>query len=813
MRLLLQCAALCCALFATAVQARPFTIDDLMKVDQRSVLGASPDGRWLVITVDQGPDKAARFDYGALPQYVARRLYKVDLAKPGPATPLLTQDADAGYSAGPFSPDSRRLLVTRMRGHESDTGVVDLASGRVRWLGVGLDFSLMGRTAQWRSAHEIVAIVTPTDRPHFVFRRGWESMAYRQAAARITAENGGPSVLAIGSGKYLDRGAPGFERTLVRIDADTGAVTRLDTGEFLDLEISSSGRFVASYRYGADIQPRADDRILGGTLARRRDLAVYDLQSNRRVPGCGDCDLSSFLMAWAPRTDRLLVYARRPGQTPAEGALVMATPDGDRLEIRRFDHIQTHLDATYEGFEIPRAGWVGETPVVLGRLRGPSGASADAWLKISDAAPQPLLPLSVPATPDRIVSDAAGRLWISGGGRVLRVAGGRVTASDQGAPAPSRTLGEQGRPSMAQLVGGDRMLVQRDGRLVTLLADGQKDLGPASVNALLVTAGGWSVVADRDQHGVETIRARRAGRTVDLLTLNPQLSAIDFGEVRSIAHKGPRGEPLTSWIVLPPDWRSDRLPPLVVIPYPGRGVFSASAPPADARPGAGYSTVAASVLAGQGFAVLYPSLPHDRFPNEPAQGLAEEILAVVDAVGAAGLADTRRVALWGHSFGGQAALSAATQSDRFAAIICTAGIADMVTRWGNNVLQSTPEEGLPFLGTFGYFETGQMAVGGPPWAVPDRYVRNSALFQADKIKAPVLLAYGDLDEYGYGQGAEMFAALYRQGKDAKLLNFWGEGHVVNGPGNVRRLYAEALSFLDQAFGKPRQGDPRQAPRP
>jgi dipeptidyl aminopeptidase/acylaminoacyl peptidase len=269
---------------------------------------------------------------------------------------------------------------------------------------------------------------------------------------------------------------------------------------------------------------------------------------------------------------------------------------------------------------------------------------------------------------------------------------------------------------------------------------------------------------------------------------------------------------LTSWIVLPPDWRADHLPPLIVIPYPG-DVFSASRPPADARPGAGYTTIAASVLAGHGYAVLYASLPHDRFRNEPAQGLAEEILAVVDAAGAAGLADTRRVALWGHSFGGQAALSAATQSDRFAAIVCTSGIADMVTRWGNNFLQSTPEEGLPFLGTFAYFETGQMSVGAPPWAAPERYIRNSALFQADKITAPVLLAYGDLDEYSYGQGAEMFAALYRQGKDAKLLTFWGEGHVVNAPGNVRRLYEDVLDFLDQAFSEGGSAQPAQTARP
>lgn len=813
MRLLLQCAALCCALFATAAQALPFTVDDLMKIDRRSAVGASPDGRWLVITIDRGLDHAPRFDYGAAPQFVARRLYRVDLAHPGPTTPLLVQDADAGYTAGPFSPDGRRLLVTRMRGHSSESGVVELATGAVRWFGVGLDFSLMGRTAQWRGDHEVVAIVTPVDRPHFVFRRGWESMAYRSAAARITAETGGPSVLTIGSGKYLDRGAPGMQRTLVRIDVDTGRFRPLATGEFLDLELSSSGRYVATYAYGADIQPRASDRILGGTSPRRRDLSVFDLETDRRLPGCEDCDLSSFLLAWAPRSERLLVYARRPGLQPEAGDLMVLTPQNNRLAARRLDRVRPRLDYTYEGFEIPRAGWVGETPVVFGRPAAGPDSPPDRWLKVVGEGTAPLLPEAAPARPDRIVSDAAGRMVLVGNGRALRIAHGRLASLDGATAAPAPVLGEQGRPAMASLIAGDALLVRRNGRLVRLTADREQDLGEISDTALVVTGSGWSVIADRDRHGVETIRARHAGETVELMTLNAQLAGLEFGEVRAIAHKGPSGEPLTSWIVLPPSWRADHPPPLVVIPYPGRGVFGAAAPPADARPGAAHSTVSPLVLAGHGYAVLYPSLPHNRFPNEPAQDLAEEILAVVDTPEVARLADTGRVAIWGHSFGGQAALSAATQSDRFKAIICTAGISDMITRWGSNFLQSTPEEGLPFMGTFGYFETGQMAVGGPPWVVPERYVRNSALFHADKITAPVLLAYGDLDEYGYGQGAEMFAALYRQGKDARLLTFWGEGHVVNGPGNVRRLYHEALDFLDEAFGARPAAEPGQPARP
>ena len=809
MRLLLRCAALCCAFIAISAQARPFTVDDLLKLDRRGEVGISPNGRWLIVSVIRGQANAPRFDYDATYPFAARRLYRVDLAHAGPATPLLAAEDAAGYTAGPFSPDGRRMLVSRLRGHAWETGVVELATGAVRWFGVGMDFPLFGRAAQWRSNHEVVAIVTPPTEPHVLFRRGWERSAFTANARGVTAETGGPSVLAIGSGRFLDRGAQGVRKTLARIDIDTGAVTPLASGEFIDLEVSSSGRYVAAYQYGADLQPRAGEVIRGGTASRRRDLVVVDLVAGAVVPGCGDCDLSPFLMAWAPSDDRLMIYARRPGETVAQGRLQIVTPRPGRLEVEAVKGVRPAIDSTSEGLEIISAGWIGSRPAMLGRRGEDPETTPAAWLRVDDKGPSPVLP-ATSATPSRIVADAKGRLLVLAGGKALRIQDGRTSAMGEASPAPDMPLGETGRPMMARLTTGDDILVRRQGRLVRLDGSGAHDLGPMGDQAILAGDAGAIVSATRDAHGVETIAVQQGAKVTPVLTLNPQLAAVEFGAVRPVRHKGPAGEDLTSWVVLPADWRQDALPPLVVLPYPGRGAFSSVAPPDGARPGAGLTNVSSQVLAGHGYAVLYPSLPRGLYPDDPAQDLAAQILGVVDAVGAAGLADTRRVALWGHSFGGHAVLAAATQSDRFKAIICTSGIADLVSAWGTYVVQTTPEEGLFFTSGAGYIETGQMRVGGPPWAVADRYVRNSPLFHADKITAPVLLAYGDLDEYSDGQGGEMFAALYRQGKDAKLLTFWGEGHVINAPGNVRRLYEEALGWLDQAMVRdeaPKSGEP------
>jgi dipeptidyl aminopeptidase/acylaminoacyl peptidase len=81
-----------------------------------------------------------------------------------------------------------------------------------------------------------------------------------------------------------------------------------------------------------------------------------------------------------------------------------------------------------------------------------------------------------------------------------------------------------------------------------------------------------------------------------------------------------------------------------------------------------------------------------------------------------------------------------------------------------------------------------------------RYASNSPVLLADRIQAPVLLIQGDQDPIPLSQGEEMFSALYRQGKDAEEVTYWGEGHIISSPGNVRDLYARAFGFLATRFG-------------
>lgn len=641
-------------------------------------------------------------------------------------------------------------------------------------------------------------------------------MAALEARWQATALEGGPSITAVGSGRYLGRGASAPPDTLALIDLAAGTTTTLATGDFLDLELSPTGRFVAAVAEGADLQPRASEAVLGGTAMRRRDLVLVDLDRRIARRPCGDCDLSPHLLAWSASDDRLLVYARKPGQTVEDGGLrVIDARAAPARATSALDGVRPTIEYTNEGYEIIQAGWVANQPVAFGRARDADPAVAAQWWRLADGRPSLLLPDKTPL-PESMLAAPNGRLLSIGAGRVLalKLGGGRPEHGPTPfAPLPASSFGDGSRLQVAKLITGDAIVGLSGSRLVRVDAMGRSDLGPVPADLRLATATGAAVSVTQDRHGVSVVTVRAGGRATPVLTLNPQLSKIDVGKIRSVRHPTPGGGMVTSWVVLPPDWDPAHLPPLVVIPYPRLASFSAETPPPDTSPGQGLTPISPQVIAAHGYAVLYPSILRDPGANAPSDQLAAKILAAVDAVGAAGLADTDRVALWGHSFGGYTALAAATQSPRFKAVIASAGVTDLFSAWGQvrgNGVRTRPEDGFAFNSASGYLETGQMRVGVPPWAAPERYIRNSPLLRADKITAPVLLAYGDQDLYSFTQGEEMFSALYRQGKDAKLLTFWGEGHVVLAPGNIRRLYAEGLAWLDDALRKAharQAGDP------
>jgi dipeptidyl aminopeptidase/acylaminoacyl peptidase len=774
-------------LAARAVGAEPLTLDHLLKLEDLGTTALSPDGRRLVIETRAPFDQAPRFDFET-PDARIGRLMVADLTTGAPARPLLAAEPGAGYTAGPFSPNGRRMVVSRWKDGRWTTGVVDLETGAAQWLAFGLDDIQYGRSLQWLSDTAFVAIALEADDLPYSLKRGSQNQARltelwaRQAAGKAA------SLQVIGSGRAR-RPEPRQDRRLLRVDLVTGAQTVLATGGFFDLEVSPSRRYVAALGEAERIGLVDTPAVRAMAPSRRRALSIMDLETGAVQTPCPGCTTLIEPLVWAPGADRLLVFQHAVDKAETTGALTIV--DAQRGAVRTVGAaLAADLDYGSEGVARVRADWFGSHPILLGKT--PAAARSD-WYDVADTAPVNLT-AALPARPESLAFNGGRSMLALSQGRAWRISpagrASRLSAEGSAWFRPS-AFGVGLRPRSAPLRDNDLRLVTASG--VSDLSGHGLDL-PTDARPLVVTR--REVVFEaRPPGGAATIGAlERDGGRRDLVTVNAELAKVDPGLVRVVESRAANGQMMKSWVLLPPTWRAGQKPPLVVIPYPG------SAPqrfPYRFTLRTNNLTPSAPLLAAQGYAVLVPALPRDRSRGEPGQGLAEEILAVVDAVVAQGLADPDRLALWGHSFGGYTALVTATRTHRFKAIIAQAGPSDFVANWAStdpHVL-TAPEDGAPAPTFMGYNETGQGGLKGPPWRETERYVRNSPLLQADKVTSPVMLIYAEQDFVALSQGQAMFNALYRQDKDATLITLFGETHSPASPANLRALYAEVLPWL------------------
>jgi dipeptidyl aminopeptidase/acylaminoacyl peptidase len=94
-------------------------------------------------------------------------------------------------------------------------------------------------------------------------------------------------------------------------------------------------------------------------------------------------------------------------------------------------------------------------------------------------------------------------------------------------------------------------------------------------------------------------------------------------------------------------------------------------------------------------------------------------------------------------------------------------------------------------------ESSQAQLEKPFWEAPDAYMRNSPIFRADKIDAPLLLLHGDLDLAVTGlSGAErLYNAMLRADNHPTLVRYWGEGHVAQSDWAMRDQWMRITTWF------------------
>src|ERR1700710_2770717 len=88
-------AGLC--LVASAAQARPYDVEDMLRLESFGQVVIGPTEHVAVIEHRAAYRSAPRFDYGYFTVRALSKLEAIDLDAPAAARPLFAQDAAAGY--------------------------------------------------------------------------------------------------------------------------------------------------------------------------------------------------------------------------------------------------------------------------------------------------------------------------------------------------------------------------------------------------------------------------------------------------------------------------------------------------------------------------------------------------------------------------------------------------------------------------------------------------------------------------------------------------------------------------------------------
>jgi dipeptidyl aminopeptidase/acylaminoacyl peptidase len=166
---------------------------------------------------------------------------------------------------------------------------------------------------------------------------------------------------------------------------------------------------------------------------------------------------------------------------------------------------------------------------------------------------------------------------------------------------------------------------------------------------------------------------------------------------------------------------------------------------------------------------------------------------LVDAVHwavAQGIADPQKVAIYGGSYGGYAALVGATFTpDLFSCAVDIVGPSNLIT-----LIKTIPPYWAPLLTVF------HNRVGNPD-AEEEFLKSRSPLFKVDQIKIPMLIAQGANDpRVKQAESEQVVEAMKSKGIDYEYMLFPDEGHGFAKPENRLKFYAAAEKFLAKHLG-------------
>jgi dipeptidyl aminopeptidase/acylaminoacyl peptidase len=203
----------------------------------------------------------------------------------------------------------------------------------------------------------------------------------------------------------------------------------------------------------------------------------------------------------------------------------------------------------------------------------------------------------------------------------------------------------------------------------------------------------------------------------------------------------------------------------------------------------GYAVLQVNFRGSTGFGKAHTEAAIGEF----AGAMHDDLIDAVDWAVEKGYADPERVAIFGGSYGGYAALVGITFTpDVFAAAFEYVGFSSLVT-----FLRSLPEFVKPALGSSWY-----RYVGDPD--IPDQeadMLARSPISRVDQIRTPLMVVQGANDtRVARAESDTIVESLRARGVDVEYILFDDEGHLFSNPENLVWMFAAAERFLAKHLG-------------
>jgi dipeptidyl aminopeptidase/acylaminoacyl peptidase len=313
-----------------------------------------------------------------------------------------------------------------------------------------------------------------------------------------------------------------------------------------------------------------------------------------------------------------------------------------------------------------------------------------------------------------------------------------------------------------------------------------------------IRASDGTVIATEDADSGTSIMALMPGRRIQVsaLAFNSHFRDVEKPDARELTYRAKDGTELTGVLQLPVGRSAGDRHPVILWAYP------------DQRPSVNdWLTRANSMMAvwrpiqyllTRGFAVFHAPLPITmKSAAEPIDWVTQSVMPWLDILDGQPDLFQGEYGFFGHSNAGYVALALEAGTARFKAIVAYATFPDL----GANALAGVPDKlatacgGQAIQADRFYYEdsTQPYGLGVPFWRDPQKFVRNSPLFRMQSASTPLLLLQGEFD-YGPRAMESVFSILYGRGVPVELAYYWGEGHLINSPGNIQDMWRRTERF-------------------